>query len=171
MRRCFHCTGGTIFIETALILPILVTLVFGAFEMGNLYLVNQKVNQVVAAITSLIAEADRISASDLQNYQSAVNVMLDRQDATVQMDIEYWEDSGAGLTRAWQNNTKGASFTNDTKKFFQTFGDTGIDRIARLRMRISIPRVGTGYFIKDQQYYKEEIIQPSLLLKYSGGRG
>jgi len=69
LRRC----DGSILMETALVLPILLALIAGAFEVGRLYLAQQKVSGLTTQTADMIAQAEfGISESEINDVFAAV---------------------------------------------------------------------------------------------------
>ncbi len=65
---------GSILIETALLLPILLILLAGAFEMGRYMLAGQKTSALAAAISDMIAQADQgISEQEINDIFQAID--------------------------------------------------------------------------------------------------
>lgn len=64
---------GSILIETALMLPILLMLLAGAFEMGRYMLANQKASALAASISDMVAQADQgISEQEINDVFQAI---------------------------------------------------------------------------------------------------
>ncbi|GER08190.1 hypothetical protein GCM10007972_04750 [Iodidimonas muriae] len=65
--------SGSILVETALVLPILLLLLAGAFELGRFMLANQKVSALAASMADMISQADQgISESEINDVFGAI---------------------------------------------------------------------------------------------------
>ncbi len=73
LKHISHDEKGSILIETALLLPILLILLAGAFEMGRYMLANQKASALAAAISDMVAQADQgISEQEINDIFQAI---------------------------------------------------------------------------------------------------
>ncbi len=72
-RHFAHCPRGSVLIETAIILPVLILLLAGAYELGNFMLANQKVSALSSAMADLVAQTeDEIQESEINDVFAAM---------------------------------------------------------------------------------------------------
>lgn len=72
IREFLRNASGSILVETAFAMPLLVLVILGGVEVSRYVLLNQKLDRVAASIGDLIAQAETISATDVDNlFQSA----------------------------------------------------------------------------------------------------
>lgn len=76
MIRCLHNLyddrRGTVMLEFVMALPVLMLLLLGGVDLSRLVILSQKLDRVTAAMGDLVAQADKISQSDLNNIFAAV---------------------------------------------------------------------------------------------------
>ncbi|RMD91129.1 MAG: hypothetical protein D6807_00370 [Alphaproteobacteria bacterium] len=64
---------GSVLVETALVLPVLILLLAGAYELGNFMLANQKVSGLSSAMADLIAQTeDDVAESEINDIFGAI---------------------------------------------------------------------------------------------------
>lgn len=66
---------GAILVEMALLLPLLVMLLLGTFELGRYVLLHQKLSRLASNAGDLAARADSLSAGDLNQIFSAAEYL------------------------------------------------------------------------------------------------
>ncbi len=71
-------TQGLALIEFALVLPLLLLLLFGTLEVCRYLLISQKLEKTIYTVTDVLTQAQpgQISATDLQQYLAAANVLM-----------------------------------------------------------------------------------------------
>lgn len=75
-RRLTGDRRGSLLLETALIMPILVTFILGSVELGRYVLLNQKMAQTATTIADLATRGDALTRSELDAMlDSAQHVM------------------------------------------------------------------------------------------------
>jgi len=67
---------GSILVETALVLPILVLIFVGMVEFSEAFMVKRKAGAVASATADLVAQASRVSAADLADISSIANNLM-----------------------------------------------------------------------------------------------
>ena len=101
---------GSVYIETAFALPVLIFMVMGSIELGRYLLLNQKLQNAAMSIADLAARDDTLSTAQLDDLFNAVNLVVSPFDfatdgkaivsgvsAAVDDAPEvYWQRSGAG---------------------------------------------------------------------------
>jgi len=69
-------TSGLAALEFALILPLLVGLYLGGFEVSEAFMINRKVTHTTSALGDLVAQAEEISDTDIGNILDASAAIL-----------------------------------------------------------------------------------------------
>lgn len=64
-------TSGLAALEFALILPLMVGLYLGGFEVSEAFMINRKVTHTTSALGDLVAQAEELSDSDMNNILDA----------------------------------------------------------------------------------------------------
>ncbi|MEM9878289.1 MAG: TadE/TadG family type IV pilus assembly protein, partial [Pseudomonadota bacterium] len=67
---------GSVFIELALTLPIMMTLIFGGVELTRFMLNAQKVSRVAMSTADIISQAREITEADIMNVFLASNAIM-----------------------------------------------------------------------------------------------
>lgn len=63
-------------VEFALIVPILLSIYFGAVEVGQAIVINRKVTHATSTIADLVAQAKSVSSSDMSAIMTAVEAVM-----------------------------------------------------------------------------------------------
>ncbi len=69
-------TSGLAALEFALILPIMVLLYLGGFEVTEAFMIDRKVTHATSALGDLVAQAESISNSEMANIFNAVDAVM-----------------------------------------------------------------------------------------------
>lgn len=116
MRKAFRDflreTNGIAAIEVALVMPVMLVLYFGLFDLTSLISVNRKVTYSASVVADLVAQnKTSVLKSDIQNYFSAANmVMAPTPAATVRVEVFGFRKSGSTISQAWKtDNAQGGS--------------------------------------------------------------
>jgi Flp pilus assembly pilin Flp len=72
-RRFLKDRAGVAMVEFALILPLLLLLIYGTFEVGRYALLIQKLDRISATIADLTARAEALTATEVTNLFNSVN--------------------------------------------------------------------------------------------------
>jgi Flp pilus assembly protein TadG len=75
-RRFRKAQNGLAAVEFAMILPVMITMVFGMSEVSMAVLCRTDVTQIASTTADLIAQGNSVSANDLTNVYNAANVIL-----------------------------------------------------------------------------------------------
>jgi Flp pilus assembly protein TadG len=111
--------SGVSAVEFALILPIMLTLYFGAVELGDALTINRKVTHVTSSLSDLVTQSKTISDSDMDNIlDAATAVMTPYAASDLTMKVTGVTIDANGVAKvAWSDArnttalTKGASIT------------------------------------------------------------
>lgn len=76
LRRLIVDRTGGILIEVAVAMPILVLITLGGIEVSRYVLLNQKLDRVAASTGDLVAQAETISATDIDNLFEAAKFVI-----------------------------------------------------------------------------------------------
>ncbi len=76
LKRLFRDRSGNALIETAIVMPILTLNILGGMEISRYVLLNQKLDRVAASIGDLVAQAETISALDIDNLFEAAKFVI-----------------------------------------------------------------------------------------------
>ena len=111
LRRFARNERGVAAIEFALVLPIVVLLLLGCFEVPRYVMVFQKIARTSAGIADLVAQADEpITANQMKDIFTAGNIMMQPYDVVANGKIyvsSINNPSGNGVTLTWQRNNSG----------------------------------------------------------------
>ncbi len=68
---------GSVLVELALAIPVLILLFLGGFEVARLFLLDQKLDRASASMGDLVSQAEGLSANDLPDIFAAVGRVLE----------------------------------------------------------------------------------------------
>jgi len=110
-RRALRCVAGNVAVEFALAVPVLLLLMLGSVEMARFVLLNQKLDRVATTISDLVARAETIDESALDDIFTAageVAAPFDLANLGVVIVSSVTNPDGNGATVAWQRDGGGA---------------------------------------------------------------
>jgi Flp pilus assembly protein TadG len=92
-------------IEFALIAPILISLYFGAVELGDALIISRKVTHVTSSLTDLVTQSKTIVNSDMKNIFDAATAVITPYSATnLKMIVsEISIDATSNATIVWSD--------------------------------------------------------------------
>ncbi len=76
LRGLVRNRSGSILIELAVAMPVLVLITLGGIEISRYVLINQKLDRVAASTSDLVAQAETISATDISNLLEAAKFVI-----------------------------------------------------------------------------------------------
>ncbi|MGI9508118.1 MAG: TadE/TadG family type IV pilus assembly protein [Geminicoccaceae bacterium] len=103
---------GNVVVEFALVLPVLLMMMLASAELGRFVLLNQKIDRVAITMSDLVARAETISESELDDiFNAAAHVAepFDLGGSGRVVISSVTNVGGGGATVAWQR-TGGGSF-------------------------------------------------------------
>ena len=109
--RALRCDSANVAVEFALALPVLLLLFLASAELGRFVLLHQKVDRVAVTISDLVARAETISESELDDIFTAANRVAEPFDLGVRGRVvvsSVVNPDGDGETIAWQRTGGGA---------------------------------------------------------------
>ena len=106
-------TDGVAAVEFALIFPLMISLYFGAVELGNGLLVNRKATNVASTAADLVAQVDLINNADMADVFAASSAILAPFDASgIVITISSIVTELDGTTAvAWSDSHNGTAHT------------------------------------------------------------
>lgn len=110
--RSFRSDRANVAVEFALALPVLLLMLLASAELGRFVLLHQKIDRVAVTISDLVARAETISESDLDDIFNAAGQVAEPFDLTGRGRVvvsSVINDDGNGATVAWQR-ANGGSF-------------------------------------------------------------
>jgi Flp pilus assembly protein TadG len=91
-RRLGRDVAGTVAVEFALLLPVLLTLFFGCYEASNLLLADLKVNDATQTAADLVAQTQTsyvLQTTDFTNFTTAAQQVMAPLPVTTQLKVAY----------------------------------------------------------------------------------
>lgn len=117
LRQLVTCTRANIAIEFALILPVLLSMMLASAELARFVILHQKIDRVAVTMADLVARAETVSESDLDDiFASAGQVARPFDLASLGHVIvsSVTNPSGDGPEIAWQRSG-GGTFSATSK--------------------------------------------------------
>lgn len=111
LRRS-RCDRGNVVVEFALALPVLLLMLLASAELGRFVLLNQKIDRVAVTMSDLVARAETINESELNdifNAAAQVAAPFDLNERGRVIISSVINEDGEGATIAWQR-AGGGSF-------------------------------------------------------------
>jgi Flp pilus assembly protein TadG len=112
LRKFIGETRGIAAIEIAFILPFMLLLYFGLFDITALVSVNRKVTYSASIVADLVAQnKTSVLKSKLQDYYNAASlVMAPTPSSTVRVEVFGYSITGSTVSQVWKtNNALGSS--------------------------------------------------------------
>jgi Flp pilus assembly protein TadG len=114
-RRFIDGEQGVTAIEFALVLPVILLLLLGCFEVPRFLLICQKIARTSAGVGDLVAQADEpLTTNQMADIFTAGKIMMQPSDVIANGRIyvsSINNPSGTGVTLTWQKNNAGAVAT------------------------------------------------------------
>lgn len=87
-RRFRSDRSGIAAIEFALLLPLMLVMYFGAFEVGSVFSVSRKVGHLTSALADLVTQSKTISNSEMDNIlDAAASIMVPYPDDNLTIQV------------------------------------------------------------------------------------
>ena len=119
LRRFVEGEQGVTAIEFALVLPIVVLILLGCFEVPRYVMIYQKIARTSSGVADLVAQADEpLTKNQLNDIFTAGKIMMQPFDLTAQGKIYVTSvnnPSGGGLVLTWQRNNGGTVGNSNSK--------------------------------------------------------
>ena len=111
LRRFAAGEQGVTAIEFALVLPVVLLIMLGCFEVPRFVLVYQKIARTSSGVADLVAQADEpITKNQMGDIYTAAKIMMQPYDIVANGRIyvsSINNPSGTGVTLTWQTNNSG----------------------------------------------------------------
>jgi Flp pilus assembly protein TadG len=105
LRRFWKDGHGVSAVEFALIVPILLSLYFGAVEIGQALIINRKVTHATSTIADLVSQANSVSQTDMDNIMLAVEaVMLPYNSVHMRARVSFVTIDSSGVAKVTWNS-------------------------------------------------------------------
>ena len=120
LLRWLRRDDGNALIEAALLLPIMLTMLFGVTDIGTALMIDKKLITAAQVASDLLARHDSVTSSDIANAEEAAKLALMPYDTTpFGIDIAgvKFINASADPTVEWrdtQNMSPNANVVNDT---------------------------------------------------------
>lgn len=116
LRQFLHNTAGVSAVEFALILPVMLTLLFGSVEVANILIADRKTANIASAAADLVAQAITVNDADMANIFFAADAIMQPFDpAFVTIVIASVTADAGGVTRvAWSDARNGTPYAPGT---------------------------------------------------------
>lgn len=126
-NRIFGNEKGSVLIETAIVLPVLIALMGGAFELGYFMLANQKADGLAASMADMVSRAESgITESEVNDIFEAIQFIAEPfdivDDGRVIITSVVGDDDN-GNTIVWQRCSGNLTFPSELGRE----GDDDID--------------------------------------------
>jgi Flp pilus assembly protein TadG len=112
LRRFVAREQGATAIEFALVLPVVLLILLGCFEVPRFVLVCQRIARTSSGVADLVAQADEpITANQMKDIYTAAKIMMQPYDIVANGKIyvsSINNPSGNGVTLTWQTNNGGS---------------------------------------------------------------
>ena len=102
---------GIAAIEMAFIMPLLLLLYFGLFDLTALITLNRKISYSASVVADLVSQnKTTVTAADITDYINAAElVMSPTPIANVRVDVYGYYINGGAVTQRWSENSTGGS--------------------------------------------------------------
>lgn len=115
---------GVAAVEFAMILPLLVMLLFGTFELGQALTVDRRVTQAASSAADLIAQASTIDDNGLQTIMDLADSILSPYDASLlNLEVLSVEADAEGETTVGWSYSKGGGEPHAAGSAYAMSGD------------------------------------------------
>lgn len=104
-QNFWDCSRGVAAIEFALILPLLITLSLGGFEISRLLLIHQKADRIAYTVTDVVTQSTSLSQAQLDEILTVAAQIMNpqpfAQDGTIILSSVYKQGTNQPTIR-WQ---------------------------------------------------------------------
>jgi Flp pilus assembly protein TadG len=116
LRRFLRRGNGGVLVETAMIMPILVMLLLGGFEVGRYFLLGQKLQRAAMTAADLASRTESMTTGDVDDLFAAAREVarpfaLDADARVIVTSIVRPQD-GSDPVVAWQRSAGAAAWTS-----------------------------------------------------------
>ena len=112
LKKFLYETNGIAAIEVAFIMPFMLFLYFGLFDLTGLISVNRKVTYATSVVADLVAQnKTSVLKSDILNYFKASDMVMSPMPSTaIRVEVFGYRINGSTISQAWKtDNASGSS--------------------------------------------------------------
>lgn len=163
-RRLPDACGGNVAIEFAIALPFLILLMLGSVELGRYVLLNQKLDRVAVTMSDLVARAETISQSEIDDILVAAGEVGEPFDLTGSGRViisAVTNPDGDGPLIAWQR--AGAGSLDAASKLGTSGGGATLD--GDFAVREGETAIIAEVFFAFAPFLSESVLAPRTLYK------
>jgi Flp pilus assembly protein TadG len=165
-RDACTCLGvaGNVAVEFALALPVLMLLMLGSAEMARFVILHQKVDRVAVTTSDLVARAETIKESELEDIFEAAEFVaqpFDLPNLGVVIVSAITNEDGDGPTVAWQRS--GAGTASHTSQIGAEGGAATLS--ADFEVREGETAIIAEVFYDFEPFLSELIVEPQTLYR------
>ena len=163
MRSWRHDRGNVV-VEFALALPVLLMMLLASAELGRFVMLNQKVDRVAVTMSDLVARAETISESELDDiFDAAAHVAepFDLGNRGRVIISSVINADGNGATVAWQR-TGGGSFITPSEVGVE---DGAADLPGDFAVREGETAIVSEVFFDFEPFLSEMIVAPKVIYR------
>jgi Flp pilus assembly protein TadG len=156
--------AGNVAVEFALALPVLMLLMLGSAEMARFVILHQKVDRVAVTTSDLVARAETIKESELEDIFEAAEFVaqpFDLPNLGVVIVSAITNEDGDGPTVAWQRS--GAGTASHTSQIGAEGGAATLS--ADFEVREGETAIIAEVFYDFEPFLSELIVEPQTLYR------
>jgi Flp pilus assembly protein TadG len=121
-----HDRRGVALLETALVIPVLIVMLLGGYEVARYALLQQKLTRTVISTADLVTQGETISAPELDSILSAASFMMQpfADESAQNIIVTSITATSAGVPKIDWQRPGGGSLTGVASKLGTTVGAT-----------------------------------------------
>jgi Flp pilus assembly protein TadG len=162
--RAYLGVAGNVAVEFALALPVLMLLMLGSAEMARFVILHQKVDRVAVTTSDLVARAETIKESELDDIFAAAEYVaqpFDLPNLGIVIVSAITNEDGDGPTVAWQRS--GAGSASHTSQIGVEGGAATL--FADFEVREGETAIIAEVFYDFEPFLSELIVEPQTLYR------
>jgi Flp pilus assembly protein TadG len=162
-RACLG-VAGNVAVEFALTLPVLILLMLGSAEMARFVILHQKVDRVAVTMSDLVARAETIKESELDDIFKAADFVaqpFDLRNLGIVIVSAITNQNGSGARVAWQRS--GGGFASHTSQIGTQGGIASLT--ADFQVRQGETAIIAEVFYDFEPFLSELIVEPQTLYR------
>lgn len=158
------CDKGNVAVEFALALPVLLLMLLASVELGRFVLLNQKIDRVAVTMSDLVARAETINETELDDIFNAATQVAEPFDLSGRGRVvvsSVINADGSGATIAWQRSG-GGSFTTSSEVGIE---GEGADLPEDFAVREGETAIISEVFFDFEPFLSEMIVAPQVVYR------